>query len=586
MKGGTVETRAQARARAQREQARLLGTPVESSPESPRQTITPKPSAPKLEDILTEEHCDAFLANPKKDPTTNKTLIYASASFVKINNLCKEKFGKFINLTLEGITEAQCDAFIKNPNVNPLNMKPLKLFSPEYHNLNDMCNSKFGKSVNAHEMYKELIRNKGKSVCLNLVNSAHMTMTDRISVVDPLTGTRVFMDNKEHLQKAFDECKDQFGIILVRLPTPNSYNNAMLKTTGFIVLGFSKVEKELVVLTNYNMLRDILVKWLELVHTYNNNELTKEKIKQILDVIEAIFKYNYLQQGDTSEIWDEKYRNWVPYDAYNDLKKIYDEFTFLYYGVKLKHLELESSSPNSKNLSKSISSSKKKDLPPLPKKTRGELLDEIENTCKEVIDVFTQSEFKDNKKKQLQLVVKIGPPVHGKQNCYLVTGLYNHILSAVKDKLPIRDPLNKAHTLTSAEIEEVENKIKYLEPDAPPLKRREQKRYPNLELLFNPYQGPDGYMYYTIWLRRNIGIHIQWTRFIGYLPDIDTEAADINTGTIIVRLKKLHEEGKIFNNYFVPRLHINKEMEYWDLDHPEETKKKLRHMSNEIRNLE
>ena len=94
MKGGTVETRAQARARAQREQARLRGSPVESSPESPRQTITPKPSAPKLEDILTEEHCDAFLANPKKDPTTNKTLIYASARFDKINDLCKEKFGK------------------------------------------------------------------------------------------------------------------------------------------------------------------------------------------------------------------------------------------------------------------------------------------------------------------------------------------------------------------------------------------------------------------------------------------------------------------------------------------------------------
>ena len=591
MKGGTVETRAQARARTLRERATLEGTPTENpsnrSPESPRQTTTPKPRAQKLEDLLTEEGCDAFLANPKKDPITNKPLPYGNSRFVKINDLCKEKFGKFINLTLEGITEAQCDAFIKNPKVDPLTMKPLKIFSPNYHTINDMCKSKFGKSVNANELYKELIGKNGKGVCLNLVNSARFDRSIKyfhtLTVVDPLSNSRVILRDHEELQNALNECKEQFGIILVHLPTPRNYT-IHEKSYGIIVLGRNPVHNELIVLTSYNQLRKILVDWLELIHIYGNDELTKEKIKEILDVIETIFKYNYLQSGDTVQLWDgEKY---ITYDAYEDLKKIYEEFAFLYYGVKLKHLDLESSEPNSKNISKSISSSKKKDLPPLPKNTRAELLTEIENTCKEVIDVFTQNEFKDAKKKQLQLVVKVGAPVHGKQNCYLVTGLYNHILSAVKDKLPIRDPLNKAHTLTAAEIEEVETKIKYLDPEAPPLKRREQKKYPNIYLIFNPYTGPDGYNYYAIWEERKIGIHVQWTKFVGYLPDIDTEAADINTGTIIVRLQKLVEEGKLYDERLHRRAHINKSMEYWDLDHPNETRRKLRLMSNELRGLE
>lgn len=128
----------------------------------------------------------------------------------------------------------------------------------------------------------------------------------------------------------------------------------------------------------------------------------------------------------------------------------------------------------------------------------------------------------------------------------MVTGIYNHILMALKDNLPIRDPLNKAHTITDAEIKDVESKIKYLDPDAPPLKRQNERLFPNLKIQFHPQVLSNG-PFYAIWFERIIGSRVAWNKLIGYLPDIDTEAADINTGTIIIRLKKLMKERKLLD---------------------------------------
>ena len=100
--------------------------------------------------------------------------------------------------------------------------------------------------------------------------------------------------------------------------------------------------------------------------------------------------------------------------------------------------------------------------------------------------------------------------------------------------------------------------------------------------------------FYAIVIRHIIGNRANDTIW-GYIPDIEVDnRPDLNTGTIISKLRDLHDKGRLLvKNYrgennllqFIPRVHINKSVTYW-------TKEGTRHLTltrmqeEQIRKLE
>jgi hypothetical protein len=221
---------------------------------------------------------------------------------------------------------------------------------------------------------------------------------------------------------------------------------------------------------------------------------------------------------------------------------------------------------------------------PLPAKIRKEILEDLERTCIDMMDMITLDDFNDMKKKKLQLIVGIGPKnKEGQQRCYHVKSIYDFIKSAVQQGLVPREPMSK-EPITHAEIHDVIlPKMRYIKPDARDPGHVQKKKYPVLELhIRDVFRTDTQEPFFEITLVRIIGRLVFWRRKIGYIPaNIETESADLNSYAVIAKIRELFDNGRLVDQRMHMRAHLNKSIEYWDTDR----ERKLAHMVNELSRL-
>ena len=228
-------------------------------------------------------------------------------------------------------------------------------------------------------------------------------------------------------------------------------------------------------------------------------------------------------------------------------------------------------------------------LEPLTPKKRVELLKELKNACMEMRDHISSDRFDRMKKKNLQLVVKIGTPVHGKQHCYYVKNIYKLWNELAKDNKTLTDPLTR-QTVTDIEKEDIMNKVKYINKKAPNPDNIGLNKDPHLKLIVTANQYSHG-SYYSLVAQRDIAHlgnnKIMYSRILGYIPaDIEDVNGDTNisSAALIGKYIELFDKGKIMASNFAPfaccRIH-NKNLSYWDVPR-EEKLRKFAHMANEL----
>ena len=98
-------------------------------------------------------------------------------------------------------------------------------------------------------------------------------------------------------------------------------------------------------------------------------------------------------------------------------------------------------------------------LPPLPDKTRQQVLRDLKQGCRETIDILSQRDFSRFPKRSLQLVVGIGKGT--KKQCYFVRDLYRIWKDSVHANTPFKNPTT-SEVITDDEMDEIMNKIKYI----------------------------------------------------------------------------------------------------------------------------
>jgi hypothetical protein len=203
------------------------------------------------------------------------------------------------------------------------------------------------------------------------------------------------------------------------------------------------------------------------------------------------------------------------------------------------------------------------------------------------------------KKKNLQLIVKIGKPVHGKQRCYYVKNIYKLWDEMAKDNKTLTDPLTR-QMVTDIEKEDIMNKVKYLNKQAPNPEKLGLNKDPHLKLVITTQQQPDG-LYYVLAAERNIR-HIEapfnsiqreslkfikYYKVLGYIPaDIEDVNGDTNisSAAVIGKYAELFDKGKIMSSNFAPftccRIH-NKNYAYWDVSRAVKLQR-FAHMADEL----
>ena len=228
-------------------------------------------------------------------------------------------------------------------------------------------------------------------------------------------------------------------------------------------------------------------------------------------------------------------------------------------------------------------------LEPLTPKKRVELLKELKSACMDMRDHISSDRFDRMKKKNLQLIVKIGTSVHGKQNCYYVKNIYKLWNELAKDNKTLTDPLTR-QTVTDIEKEDIMNKVKYLNKKAPNPDNIGLNKDPHLNLIVSANQYNHG-SYYGLVAQRDIAHlgdnKIMYSRILGYIPaDIEDVNGDTNisSAALIGKYIELFDKGKIMSSNFAPfkccRIN-NKSLSYWDVPR-EEKLRKFAHMANEL----
>ena len=277
--------------------------------------------------------------------------------------------------------------------------------------------------------------------------------------------------------------------------------------------------------------------------------------------------------------------------SYNDeFEELRLQLEALKHGVNLEvSPNLSSPSPNASNMEDSIvlSSPASPGIRSRKGKTRTELLKELEQSCTEMKDAISYEDFQDMKKKQLQLVVRIGKPTKdGKRHCFYVKNIYGLARAAAKENLPIRDPLDPHHKLTKEELNQIKSYIRVIEPNAKSPDRPKKKMLQKFRLDILPVTTDDypHMVFHQIRISPNNPDNTAIpTQIVGYIPaDIDTESSDVNSSVTIIKIKQLFDEGKLFDAQGNMRVHIDKSIAYWMENNGANIPRKLALMVSEL----
>lgn len=241
---------------------------------------------------------------------------------------------------------------------------------------------------------------------------------------------------------------------------------------------------------------------------------------------------------------------------------------------------------------KSVSSSKKSlsspipaELPPLPAKTRKELLRDLEGMCSEMLDAITYEEFSGFRKKKLQLVVAIGPE-GSKKHCYYVKSLHGLWKNAVQHNQAFKDPLDPSHRVTEKEQDEIYQKMRYVDP-AYKRPTRKEEIDPRLSMKIEERATVPNFYHISVSFRLG-QVATHWD--LGYIPaDIDQDVSgslDMTSTAMAGKIYQLFNKGRIFKRNFIPidgnccRIHLWKKPSYWG--EGEEKLRKFRELMAEI----
>ena len=227
-------------------------------------------------------------------------------------------------------------------------------------------------------------------------------------------------------------------------------------------------------------------------------------------------------------------------------------------------------------------------LDALPVKTRGQILKELKTTCNEMKDSITGKRFDRMSKKNLHLIVQIGP--NAKKRCYYVRNIYKYWEKLAKDNIAFKEPETR-HAVTAAEKADIMNKVKYLKKGTvDPDTRITYKKDPKLKMLI---ELDSTGRYYTFHVIRRIGSVLYHLLDLGVLPaHIDLTQAQGGTAyysseATVANVSEAFEKGRVLISNFVPytccRMHF-KHKSYWE-ENPDEINHKFKLFADEAYGL-
>ena len=215
-------------------------------------------------------------------------------------------------------------------------------------------------------------------------------------------------------------------------------------------------------------------------------------------------------------------------------------------------------------------------LEAFPEKTRVQLLKELRLQCNEMKDNLSGKRFDRMSKKNLHLVVQIGPP--GKKRCYYVRNIYKYWETIAKNNTALREPETRAK-VTDEEKTDIMHKIKYLKKDAVNPEIVSIKKDPKLKMIIE--LDTTG-QYYTFNVRRELGSLSYLINDLGVLPaNIDLTHADggaayYSSEATIANIVDAFDKGRIMSSNFIPyrccKMHF-KNRSYWTGDEAEINRK-------------
>ena len=594
--------------------------PPSSSVNTPKSNI--KNKKPKQYDRM---KCEQFINNPLINPFTDKEIAFLGPKFNEINSMCKELYGISYDMNKHVKDIFDNDILIgtlfrdsiKYP--QPSDNKKVARVKDIFKNRNtrtftyiDEPNAEYLRFamnyVNTIEYFNKIndflfnIVKDNKEQLIDFINGIRIDFDtpgpstrnrNYYSFIEIDTDRYFTIDNYKYrdlYQRIIDNAR-QNNIVKLYLDHQLSSNDTLNRLTRLKLRPYYyTLSSNEIFLDNYESFRELVVQFI----MQENQDINA--LEKLIDICEIILERNYIDnnhgQNDVLDL--------TAITA--ELNSILDKTN----APSLKSIT-DISSARSSNRSKSLSYRATAHLPPLPKMTRSELLEEVLQHSKEDMDVITLRKFDKMKKKDLQLIVRIGPKTReNRQSSYNVVSIYKKLHEDSKNSLAPTDPLNPGHTVTDEEMRDIHAKMQYYRRGAPRPDDLKRYEYPKVELLFESMNKTIEYIleenniqtktepFYAIVIRHIIGNRANDTIW-GYIPDIEVDnRPDLNTGTIISKLRDLHDKGRLLvKNYrgennllqFIPRVHINKSVTYW-------TKEGTRHLTltrmqeEQIRKLE
>jgi len=215
-------------------------------------------------------------------------------------------------------------------------------------------------------------------------------------------------------------------------------------------------------------------------------------------------------------------------------------------------------------------------LEAFPEKTRVQLLQELKAQCHYMKDTLADKRFDRMPKKNLHLVVQIGPP--GKKRCYYVRNIYKYWEELAKENKKFREPETRAG-VTDEEKADIMNKVRYIKKNAVDPEISRIKKDPNITLVI---ELDDTGNYYTFHVKRVVGSIIYTIYDLGVLPanidltHADNGAAYYSSEATVANISDAFDKGRILSNNFIPysccKMHF-KERSYWTGDQAEINRK-------------
>jgi hypothetical protein len=202
---------------------------------------------------------------------------------------------------------------------------------------------------------------------------------------------------------------------------------------------------------------------------------------------------------------------------------------------------------------------------------------ELADKCSESIDILTNEELDDENYPlaKLQLMVRLKVNINGtkkyRTECIYAPKLYNYLVKCINDKEYFVNPVTKSR-YTDDHIEELMKVMRIIDPaiEKPVFIKHRNDTMLKIKYEIEEIEGDDDYSdvsfreikklnFYNIYLSRNIGGKEHIIYDICVIPaDIEptgifaTGSTDLSSNTMLFRICKLFDEGKLLHNYLPP----------------------------------